>query len=439
MAFESRLRPEFLGSRDKHTSLAMDEGRHDLNSNDDNDIDILQLPPNATIPDPTALAVLYEYIYSNEDHDDGNRSITPVGFSDNNKKEDNNLRLGSLITSPLLQLSSLWSSPNSGITSGLGASMAVDYGLHDLHVLCNQYSEWIQQSYGNGTQNISCSKTPMLQLDRFRSNFRTLLRQYGGSDDENIDEEDYDENYNPEYCQKKSNNVLLCEETNESTHNGFTYEKHYEDKVEEYGSGSGDYDDCGDDDDDDATVICCSNRSSITTMTSVTATTKSELKNPVSGKIAEEMKRQMITKNRHCQQQTQDREEGSYYNWVKDAGACGRARPAPLDTVFRTELHVRLFWPPTIFLHDSNDTADTVNHQKAIPAYSLGTAYATTEQVIKSTDVQKQCPTILNQAINKQLDRAAKDMQLRYKIMDDFLDRACAYSTSTDNMETGNN
>lgn len=447
VAFESRLRPEFLGRRDKHTTVAMGEGPHDSNANHDNDIDVLQLPPNATIPDPTALAVLYEYMYSNEDHDDSNRCITSFGTFDNNKKEDNNLRSGPLINSPLLQLPSPWSSLNSGITGGLGASTAVDYGLQDLHILCSQYSEWIQQSYGNGTQNISSTKTPMLQLDRFRSNFRTLLRQYGGSDDENMDGEDYDENYKPEDCQKKNTDVLLCKETNESTNNGFTYEKHYEDKVEEYGSGSGEYDDCGDDDDDDATVICCSNRSSMTTMTSVTATTKSELIDSVS----EEMKQQVTTKNmqshRHHQQQTQDREEGYYYNWIKDASICGRARPAPLDTVFRTELHVRLFWPPTIFLHDGNDKADAVNHQTAIPAYSLGTAYTKTEQVIESTDdikehgyhVQKQCPTILNQAINKQLDRAAKDMQLRYKIMDDFLDGACAYSTSVANMATGNN
>lgn len=447
VAFESRLRPEFLGRRDKHITVAMDEDAHDSSDNDANDIDVLQLPPNATIPDPTALAVLYEYMYSNEDHDDSNISITTIGTYDNNKKEDNNFRSGSLITSPLLQLPLPWSSPNSGITGGLGASAAVDYGLYDLHILCNQYSEWVQQSYGNGTLNISCTKTPMLQLDRFRNNFRALLRQYGGSDDENIDEEDYNEIYIPQDCQKKNIDVLLCEETNNSIHNGFTYERHYEDKMEEYRCRSSDYDDCGDDD-DDATVIYSSNRSCMTTMTNVTATAKSKLTDSATSTTAEEMKRQMRTKNlqsdHHRQRPTQNREEDYYYNWIKDTSACGRACAAPLDTVFRTELHVRLFWPPTIFLHDSNDKANNIVHQTAIPAYALGTAYATTDQVICSIDdikeqrchIQKQCPSILNDTISKQLDRAAKDMRLRYRIMDDFLDGACAYSTSASNLAT---
>jgi len=143
VAFESRLRPEFLGRRDKHTPVGGVEAVHDFN--EDNDVDLLlQLPPNATVPDATALAVLYEHLYNDADYD---ATFSITNANDKNTKEDKNPRPSSLFTSPLLLSPSPWSSPNSGISSGLGASLTADYGLQALHILCIQYSEWVQQSY----------------------------------------------------------------------------------------------------------------------------------------------------------------------------------------------------------------------------------------------------------------------------------------------------
>lgn len=432
MTFESRLRPEFLGRRDKHPSKSSVEAAHGFNEDNDNDVDVLlQLPPNATVPDATALAVLYEYVYNDADYG-VNFKITNV--NDNNSKEDKNPRPSSLFTSPLLLSPSPWSSPNSGISSGLGASVTADYGLQALHTLCIQYSEWVQRNYTKKDVTVSCTKSsPMLQLDRFRNNFQTLLRQYSGSayDDNNHDDnvDEYVYGYN-QYKEK----IAFC--NNKPSYNrnvSFEYERHYEDKVEEYGACGEDYDDCGDDDDDDdATVICCSNSSSLainsvhgpTNITSDTTNIPMTEKEP-----------RQTTANVH------DREfyrkgDRSECRWIKTSGTYG---PAPLNIVFRTELHVRLFWPPTLLIDYNTDTGDyndnAVNHQLAVPAYALGTTYlalATTAhcnaEKERSLQHSARSTKMLEQVITEQLNQAAYDMRLRYKAMDKFLDGACAYS-----------
>lgn len=365
---------------------------HDLN-NDDIDA-LLQLPPNATVPDPTALAVLYEHLY-NEDGD--NDDLNSSNASSNDIEEST-----SMFISPLLLSPSLWPTSNSGIgtiSGGLGTSVAADYGLRALHHLCVQYSKWVQ-SYNNDN-SVHSSKSPMLQLERFRRNFRTLLRQYNDGNGHDDDEDDYDDGFNQKNRYEK--NVSRQEEPDYNRDDEFLYERNYENKMEEFGSSGGDCDyDYGDeeDDDDDATVICCS----AGTNSAPAKTTK----------------------------------ENHHYSWIKAAIAHGRG-PAPLDIVFRTELHVRLFWPPTLLLDDSYDENGqdiNENHQLVVPAYVLGTTYAATAAASHySTNKGNQdgryskSALTLEQVINIQLDRAARDMHLRYKIMNEFLDKGCSFST----------
>lgn len=417
-------------------------GNPGINDIDDNDVnELLQLPPNATIPDATALAVLYEHLYNDNNSDTGSISTNATCSDDIGIKKEKDPRLLSLFTSPLLLSTSPWLSVNSGISGGLGSSVASDYGLSALHVLCIQYSEWVQQSYNNDDSLLPSMKPPMLQLDRFRSNFRALLCQYNESGFDDYDDNSESCNYvlglkkenNP-----KDDNTSSHQEINYDRSEDFGYEQQYEDNVEEYGISGGDYDDCGDEDDDDATVICCSNSSTITAIRNDAVDTC-----PIA---TAEKQRQQTTQNEKCHSFQKDQEEDQYYRWIENAGAYGQG-PAPLNIVFRTELHVRLFWPPTLFLQDGKDGNKTIDHKLAIPAYALGTTYAaiaaaTYDNEVKFTNYE-QPELARHHVITAQLDQAAQDMHLRYKAMDDFLDKACAYSMSVtkiaheDNTMTG--
>jgi len=414
-------------------------GNPGINDIDDNDVnELLQLPPNATVPDATALAVLYEHLY-NDNNSDANSSIntTVVISNDIGSKKEQDPRLSSFFTSPLLLPPSPWSSLNSGISGGLGSSVASDYGLSALHVQCIQYSEWVQQSYGNDDSLLPLTKPPMLQLDRFRSNFRALLRQYNGSGFDSYDEGDESFNYGLSFKNKnfqKDENTSYHEEFNYNQNDNFAYERQYEDNVEKYGTSWADYDECGDDDDDDdnddATVIYCTNNSSLSAVKSVAVDTMC-VDSRVAATAAEKQ-RQMTTKNKQCHRLKQDQEDDQYYRWIEDVSA-NSPGPAPLNIVFCTELHVRLFWPPTIFLQNINDNKETVDPKLAIPAYALGTTYMATEIAAydNESEFTNHAPSALalNHMITAQLDQAAQDMRLRYKEMDDFLDGACAYST----------
>lgn len=435
VAFESRLRPEFLGRRDKHLSASGGETTHDFNEDNDNDVDVLlQLPPNATVPDATALAVLYEHMYNDADY---GTNFSIANANDNSSKEDKNPRPSCLFTSPLLLSPSPWSSPNSGISSGLGSSVTADYGLQALHVLCVQYSQWVQQNFTKKSCTLSYTKSsPMLQLDRFRNNFQTLLRQYGGSGYDDNHQDDYDDQYVHGYRQDKENIESCKNQPSYNQNDTFEYERHYEDKVEEYGVCSEDYDDCGDDDDDDdATVICCSNSSSMAINVVNVSTNITTDMGPET--MAEKELRQSTTKeydHDFLRRGDRDRDE---CRWIKASSVYG---PAPLNIVFRTELHVRLFWPPTLLLIDDNadgrdNNENAVDHQLAVPAYALGTTYLASATTVhhgieKEHGLQHYVkpPNTLDQVITEQLNRAAHDMRLRYKAMDKFLDGACAYS-----------
>lgn len=419
-------------------------GKPGINDIDDNDVnDLLQLPPNATVPDATTLAVLYEHLYS-DNNSDTNSSINTIATISNDigSKKEKDPRLSSFFTSPLLLSPSPWSSLN----SGLGSSVASDYGLSALHVQCIQYSEWVQQSYGNDDSILPLTKPPMLQLDRFRSNFRALLRQYSESEFDSYDEGDESFNCVLSYKDKhfqKDENISYHEEFNCNQNDNFAYERQYEYNVEEYGTSGADYDECdddGDDDDDDnATVIFCNN-SSLSAVKSVEVNTMCG--NSHVAATATEKQRQTTTKNEQCHRLKQDQEEDRYCRWIKDVSA-NSPGPAPLNIVFCTELHVRLFWPPTLFLQDITDTKGTVDSKFPIPAYALGTTYTAT--AIAAYDNESEStghapPTLsLNHVITAQLDQAAQDMRLRYKAMDDFLDRACAYSTLVAKMVYGDN
>jgi len=413
-------------------------GKPGINDIDDNDVnELLQLPPNATVPDATALAVLYEHLY-NDNNSDINSSInnTAAISNDNGCKKEKDPRLSSFFTSPLLLSPSPWSSLNSGISGGLGSSVASDYGLSALHVQCIQYSEWVQQSYGNDDSILPLTKPPMLQLDRFRSNFRALLRQYSGSGFDSYD--DGDENCVLSYKDKnfqKDENASYHEKYNYNQNDNFAYEQQYEDNVEKYGTSGADYDECGDDDDDDddATVICCNNNSSLSAVKSVSVDKMCGDSHIAA--TAAEKQQETTTKNEQCHRLKQDQEEDRYYRWIEDVSV-NSPGPAPLNIVFCTELHVRLFWPPTLFLQDINDNRDTVvprDPKLAIPAYALGTTYTATAIAAydnESESTNHAPPALaLNHVITAQLDLAAQDMRLRYKAMDNFLDRACDYST----------
>lgn len=412
VTFESQLRPEFLGHQDKHTMVAVSKPAIDCND-DDNDVDVLlQLPPNITVPDATALAVLYEHLYNGDDYDN---DLVSDGISDYNRKEEKNFRSSSLVTSPLLLLPSPWLSSNSGISCGLGALMDSDYGLQVLHVLCTQYSKWVQQKDKNLSEVLT--KPPVVQLDRFRSNFRTLLRQY--SDDSSAySDEDY---------------VSHEKEPTYSHYNGFTYEKYYEDQVEKYGIGGEVCDEC-DNDDDDATVICCNNNNLTMPIANTAATTLSE--NMANKTMLKGVQCQIMSKDYclHNFQVAKHREENHYIRWIKDINLYNK-KPAPLDYVFCTELHVYLFWPPTVLLLDSLDQND---EQPSVPSYALGTTYgvkAAATHIRRSKEYSKHyyqnhkdITSLFGKLITTQLDRASQDMRLRYRAMDKFLDGACTYS-----------
>lgn len=437
MEFESRLRPEFLGRREKHTSAG--DASRDFNTDDENNVDaLLQLPPNATIPDPTALAVLYEYMYNSDDNNSCRTMIAPSANDNINNiiKEEKNYRPSSLFTSPLLLSPAPWFSFSSGISGGLGALSASDYGIHALHVLCVQYSEWVQQNVEIDEPAMSSARPLVLQLDRFRSNFQALLRQYI-DDENNHDDDDYD--YEDAYVYSYNQKVYR-EESNSDQDDGFAYEQNYENKVEEYGSGDKNYDNCeddnnDDDDDDDATVICCSNSSSITTMSSVTATTDANTGTAsIPRARVDSRPSKTVEDDYNCHRRTL--EDDRYSHWIRNAEAYSQST-APLNTIFRTELHIRLFWPPTLLLLSNCENDNAVDNQPVVPAYALGTTYAAKAAILHSSrrDERKYCsrdtrssPT-LNSLIITQLDRAAQDMRLRYNVMDKFLDGACAYST----------
>jgi len=426
VAFESRLRPEFLGHREKN--LVTVSGKPGINDIDDNDVnELLQLPPNATVPDATALAVLYEHLYNVDNSNTGSSiNTTTTDSSDVGGKKELDPRISSFFTSPLLLSPSPWLSLNSGISGGLGSSISSDYGLSALHVQCIQYSEWVQQSYVNDDSILPSTKTPMLQLDRFRSNFRALLRQYSGSGFDIYDDGDEGFNYVLDYKDEnfqKDGNTSYHKEINDKRNNDFAYERQYEDSMKEY-----DYDDCGDDDDDDATVICRNNSSSLSAGKRVGIETMCADSHV--GATVIETQRQITKKNEKCHH---IQENDQYYRWIEDVCAFSPG-PAPLNIVFCTELHVCLFWPPTLFLKNINDIKDTVDNELAIPAYALGTTYMATgtvdyENESESTNTASPALT-LNQVITAQLDQAAQDMRLRYKAMDDFLDKACSYSAS---------
>jgi len=394
-----------------------------INDIDDSDVsELLQLPPNATVPDATALAVLYEHLY-NDVSSNTSSSINTTSSNDIGSKIDP--RISSFFTSPLLHSPSPWLSLNSGISGGLGSSIASDYGLSALHVQCIQYSEWVQQSYVNDDSILPSPKSPMLQLDRFRSNFRALLCQYSGSGFDAYDDNDESFNYVLDYKDENfQKDTSYLKEINHKRNNDFAYERQYEDSLEKY-----DYDDCGDDDDDDATVICCNNNSSLSSERRVSVDIMCEDSHGEA--TATETQRQTTTKNEKCHLLKQNQENDRYYRWIEDVCTYSPG-PAPLNIVFCTELHVRLFWPPTLFLQDVNDDKDTVDHELAIPAYTLGTTYAAMKTAAyknESEYTNNVSPALdLNHVISTQLDQAAQDMRLRYKTMDDFLDRACSYS-----------
>ncbi|XP_025196855.1 uncharacterized protein LOC112595762 [Melanaphis sacchari] len=435
VTFESRLRPEFLGRREKNVVTVL--GTNDIEDNEVNEL--LQLPPNATIPDATALAVLYEHLYNDNTSDVGGMNNSAASSNDIGNKKEKDPRLSSFFTSPLLLSPSPWLSLNSGISGGLGSSVGYDYGLSALHILCIQYSDWVQQNNSDDDSILPSMKSPMLQLDRFRSNFRALLRQYSGDGFGDYDDNDVRFNYVPSDYKDvnlyKEKNSSYREEFNYNRNDEFAYERQYEDNVEEYGTSGGDNDDCGDDDeDDDATVICCNNSSYLSLM-------RNDAVNTLSGgphvAAKAENQQKTTTKNEKYIHLKKHQEEDLYDRWIEDASGYGQG-PAPLNIVFCTELHVRLFWPPTLFLQDINDDKDIIDHKSAIPAYALGTTYVATATAAfnhedKSTN-HLLPPLTLDHIIMAQLDQAAQDMRLRYKAMDEFLDRACAYSTSVAKM-----
>lgn len=432
VAFESQLRPEFLGRHDK--IITTNDTSHCLNNDNDNDVvELLQLPPNATIPDATALAVFYDQIYNGNDNGNCgssfNNNTNAIIANDYNSKEDKNHRPSALFTSPLLLSPLPWTSANSGISGGFGASVANDYGLCALHELCTQYSEWIQQSFVNCKSMETSEKLPMMQLDRFRSNFETLLRQYDDSDDNDITDNN-DTNEDDEYdnirADSRKGKILVHNEDsiNKDKSDLFMYEQLYEDNVEGYVSGSGDYDD---DEDDDNTVICCSiNNPGMSVNTNAMVATVEDKER------GELMLRTIRGDRRRSTGIKKYREEDRYFRWINNALINGRCLPAPLNTVFRTELHVRLFWPPTLLLRNVNHNGD---QQTFVPAYALGTTYAAITALKRERQTRNNCRRIrslsgLNRVITAQLDRVSRDMRHRYAAMDNFLDRACDYSIS---------
>lgn len=435
MEFESRLRPEFLGRREKHNSTVVGEETRDFNDDDGNNVDaLLQLPPNATIPDPTALAVLYEHMYNTVDNNNSSTMIA-TGLNDKVIKEEKNYRPSSLFTSPLLLSPAPWFSFNSGISGGLGALATSDYGIHALHVLCVQYSEWVQQSFEIDEPAISTARPLMSQLDRFRNNFRALLRQYSDGEDKNDYGDAHEYDYEDVFIYSCNREVSKINQDDD-----FAYERNYEDKVEEYGSGGGNDDNCDDDnndddDDDDATVICCSNSSSIMTMSSVTATTSMASNIDTTSKLNTRVGSLPNTTLNDYTRNRRTFKDECYCRWIKTVGPNSQIT-APLNTVFRTELHIRLFWPPTLLLLGDNDNDNAIDNKPVVPAYALGTTYAAEAVTLQNyrRDEETYClrdtlsSPMLNSLIIKQLDQAARDMRLRYNVMDKFLDGACAYS-----------
>jgi len=400
----------------------MGEAVHNINNEDDyNDTDVsLQLPPNATVPDATVIAVLYEQLYNDDDQNNDTKSTVTATANDNMRKEGKYSNIWSLITSPLLLLPSLRSFSNSSIRGGV-RTLAVDgLEIQNIHSLCCHYNQWVTQGVDNNDSITPSMKQPMLQLDRFRSNFRALLRQYGFEDNE----DDYDDDIKDE-CQWKDDDFFQ-KESNHGMKKSFAYERHYEDQMEKYRTSAvDDYDDCDvDDEDDDATVICSSNRSSISTSIS---TSRGQTK-------VEEMKQPFTINDRHIQglKDPEDR----FCRWIKAVSVSGPS-PAPLDIVFRTELHTRLFWPTTLLLLDGDDV-DVIHHQKVVTAYALGTTYSALAAINcckegNKHDLHTQSSSTINHMITTQLNRASQDMWLRYKAMEEFLDGACAFSSSAVN------
>lgn len=330
--------------------------------------------------------------------------------------EDKNHGSSTLFTSPLLLSPFPWSSINSGINSGFGASVVNDYGLRALHELCTQYSEWVQ--YIDCKTIESSDKLPILQLDRFRNNFETLLRQY----DEESDNEDTDNNENDNILVdgQQENNLVHCEASiNDNRNDHFPYERLYEEKVERSINVSEKYE-------DDSTVIC--SRSNDPCMLASMNETAISTEDKQCGKRT----LKTIRGNRHRRKGTKkNRVEDRYFRWINKVLTNDRYLPAPLNTIFRTELHVQLFWPPTIILQNVNDIDD---QQTIIPAYALGTTSAEIAALKRERQSRNYCHvrslSKLNRVTTTQLNQATQDMRHRYAAMDKFLDRACAYSIS---------
>lgn len=412
VTFESRLRPEFFGHRDKNLN---DETVHSNNEDDSFNTDVfLELPPNVTVPDATIVSVLYEQMYNDDiEVNNSNAAITALS-SDNIRNEGTNSKSMLLITSPLLLLPSACWSPENRVR-GIRNSAIDVLGINDIHAISIKYTLWIKQNSDDSCSTTSLSKPPMLQLDQFRNNFRTLLNQYGFGDNE--DNNNYNDDFIHDDYQSESN-ASFRDRSNRGMQESFPYERFYEDQIEQYENfGIGDYDD---DEDDNGTIICNSNQSSI-----------AKVSNTDRHKIKDEVKKKITTENSHSRRCY---EEDRYCRWI-NAASTSRLSPAPLNIVFRTELHGRLFWPPSLHLLDSSDIDCYTDYQKIVPAYALGTTYAALAAINcgkegKEDPYNTQSSLTLNQVINTQLDQAIQDMRLRYTAMEEFLDGACDYSSS---------
>lgn len=421
-AFESKLRPEYLREQNLATTTNRGLNCHGIDKSEDNQAEDHQLPPNATVPDPMAIALLYEHLYNN--NDDGYNSGWGETHDDDSDSSDNgDINISSCFTSPLLDgldcgnrhniIYSNNTKPKSLVTPTLSYQNGTDFGLRAVHAHCTRYAEWVRCSTPNldidssTTRATSVTHRPML-LDRFRSNVRALLREY--SDDDDLEENEYE---NEEDEQIDDEDYL-----------------HYVD-FREYTSNDGPQQDCSDDDEDDRhTVICtsdvitpvddidCTTPTTSTFPANYIHSTPSTTKNhpvigmtPILQPVADSTNIAVCsTTNNKKAKENSNRQQQNHNHVIP-------LRRLLLSHVFRTELHVRLFWPPCFSLplneHHQNRSCEPW------PAYAMGTYLTTQRNQCFSENYQE--------LLIKQLDAVAVDMRHRYCAMDAFLDGACEY------------
>lgn len=411
-AFESRLRPEYL--REQNLSTANRAQHRRGNSENDDEPDDYQLPPNATIPDPMAVALLYEHLYNYN-------GFSGRGYDDDEyTREDDTNNSFSWFTSPLLDnldgddrhvgiCPSKPQRPAPPQAPVISYQNGTDFGLRAVHTHCERYTSWVRSA--SPTESISVATTettstvvskPML-LDRFRNNVRTLLREF--SDDEDELENKFE---NEDEIEKGDDEYL-----------------HYIDFREYVGRNQN----CEEDDDDRRTVICC-------TDSAEKGYDKSEIH---STPIVPANSMTVVTMtSKHGPPSSQLPPSNSDKNGINPGVEHDhhmRLRRLLLSHVFRTEMHVRLFWPPSFSL--SLNEHHHYRGDEPLPAYVMGTSGLNCD---RQRDLLHQD---YEQIFTKQLDAAAADMRRRYRAMDAYLDGACAYYNRIDQEDSlknvGNN